>query len=260
MGVLNTLAMRALRISDKESFEKEKSHLLDVFVENGYSRFLGPRAFLKASKNSLSHREPKERVPGVLPYVQGTTDKIGRILRSHNVPMTFRPLNTICSSLISVKDPIDPKDMKGVYIIPCSCGPPYIGETGRSINQRISEHEADLKHRQTKSSALAEHAEKTNHHVCIEEASVIAKVSHFHHRKFREAFEIEKRPSNLNRDGGWKISQCWVPTLSSKSSFFFSLVYLILIYLFIPIYFFIIIIIILIFYLFIIIIIIIILV
>ena len=105
--------------------------------------------------------------------------------------------------------------MKGVYIIPSSCGTPYIGETGRSINQKISEHAADLKHRRESSCTSAEHVEKTNHHVCIEEASVIAKVSHVHHRKFREALEIEKRPCNLNREDGWKISRCWVPALSS---------------------------------------------
>jgi len=102
-----------------------------------------------------------------------------------------------------MKDPINPKDMKGVYIIPCCCGTPYIGETGRSINQRISERAANLKHRRTKSSALAEHVEKTNHHVCIKEASVIAKVSHFHHRKFREALEIEKgRSISIERMAG----------------------------------------------------------
>ena len=120
----------------------------------------------------------------------------------HSVLVTFRPLNTIRMSLRSVKDPIDPKDMKGVFMIPCSCGTPYIGETGHSINQRISEHAVDLKHRRARSSALAEHAEKIDHHVCIEEASVIARVSHFHHRKFREALEIEKRPSNLNGEDG----------------------------------------------------------
>ena len=122
--------------------------------------------------------------------MQGTTDNIARILKKHNAPSTFRPLNTICKSLQLVKDPIDSKDMKGVYIIPCSCGTPYIGDTGRSINQRINEHTTDLKHRRTKSSALAEHAEKTKHHVCIEEVRVDAKVVHFHHRKFREAIEI----------------------------------------------------------------------
>jgi len=96
--------------------------------------------------------------------------------------------------------------MKGVYIIPCSCATPYIGETGRSINQRISQHATDLKHRRTKSSALAEPAESSKYHVCIDEVSVIARVSQFHHRKFREALEIEKRPNNLNREDGWKIS------------------------------------------------------
>ena len=95
----------------------------------------------------------------------------------------FKPYHTIQSSLRSVKDPIFPKDGKGVYLIPCSCGTPYIGETGRSISQRIQEHDADPKHSRSHSSALAEHAEKTNHHICIEDAKVIARIDHFHHRK-----------------------------------------------------------------------------
>ena len=199
-----------------ESLEREKAHLLDVFAKNGYNRHLSQKAFFKAKKEPPIHRDPNDRVLGVnLPYIQGTTNRIARILRKFDVPATFRPLNTIRSSLRSVKDPIDPKDMKGVYVIPCSCGIPDIGETGRSINQRISEHSADLRHGRTKSSALAEHAEKTMHHVCVEEAQVIARVAQFHHHKFREALEIEKRPNNLNRDDGWKISSCWVPALSS---------------------------------------------
>lgn len=77
MGVLNTLATRALTISDNKSLDKERSHLLDVFVENGYNRHLGQKAFLKASKNVVIKKEPKECRLGVhLPYVQGTTDKI----------------------------------------------------------------------------------------------------------------------------------------------------------------------------------------
>ncbi len=147
--------------------------------------------------------------------VQGTTNKIARILKKYDIPSNFRPLNTIRKSLWSVKDPIDSKDMKGVYFIPCSCGTPYIRETGRSIHQRISEHVADLRHGRTKSSALAEHEQKTKNQVCIEEAEVIARVAQFHHRKFREAIEIERRPSNLNRDDGWKTNGCWIPALSS---------------------------------------------
>ena len=121
----------------------------------------------------------------------------------------------IQSSLKSVKDQVNHKDGKCVYIIPCSRGPPYIGKTSRSINQRICEHVADIKHRRSRSFALAEHAENTNHHICIEEAKVIARIDHFHHRKLREALEIEKRPVNLNRDDGWNINRCWIPALYS---------------------------------------------
>ena len=142
-------------------------------------------------------------------------DKISQILKKYDIPSTFRPLNTIHKSIQSVKDPIDPKDMKGVYLIPCSCGTPYIGKIGRSIHQRICEHAAHLRHGRSKSSTLAEHVEKTKHQVCIEETKVVAKVAQFHHRKFREAIEIERRPNNLNKDDGWKISRCWIPALSS---------------------------------------------
>jgi len=100
MGVLNTLATHALRISDNESFDKERSHLLNAFVENGCSRHLGQKAYLKASKNALNKKEPKERRLSVhLPYVQGTTDKISWILKRYDIPSTFRPLNTIRKSL-----------------------------------------------------------------------------------------------------------------------------------------------------------------
>jgi len=104
-----------------------------------------------------------------------------------NVSSSFKPLNTIKISLRSIKDPIDPKETKGVYLIPCSCGIPYIAETSRSIKQRIGEHAADIRHNHSCTSALAEHSVKSKHHVCIEESKVIVRVDHFHHRKLREA-------------------------------------------------------------------------
>ena len=99
-------------------------------------------------------------------------------------------------------------------MVPCSYGTPYIGETSQSIRQRIFEHDADIRHNRSRTSALAEHAGKSCHHVCIEDSKVIAKVDHFHHRKLREAIEIERHPRNLNRDDGWKLSKSWTPALS----------------------------------------------
>jgi len=94
---------------------------------------------LEASSYSISNRDrvkatrddPISKVH--LPYIQGTTYRISHILKKINVASSFKPLNRIKNSLRSVKDTIDPYDSKGVYLVPFSCGIPYIGETSRSI-------------------------------------------------------------------------------------------------------------------------------
>jgi hypothetical protein len=130
LGVLNTLATRALKISDDEHLDEEKNHLLKVFKDNGYKKHQVLRAFQNASKRPRSKTQTNNDVSKVfLPYIQGTTDKLARILKKKNIGATFKPINTIRNSLRSVKDPIDPIEQKGVYMIPCSCGKQYIGET-----------------------------------------------------------------------------------------------------------------------------------
>ena len=79
----------------------------------------------------------------------------------------------------------------------------------------ICEHVADIKHGRSRSYTLVEHVEKTNHLIFIEEAKVIAKISHFHHHRLREALEIEKGNVNFNRDDGWNISRCSILALYS---------------------------------------------
>ena len=161
---------------------EEKAHFLNVFFNNGYSRHQCSKAFLRSEKGSKAKKDTKDQFSGVhLPFIQGSTDKIVRILRKHKVPSTFRPLISFQISLRSIKDLVDPKNMKGVCVIPFPYGTPYIDETGRSINQRIREHAANIKYGRTHSSALAEHVDKSKHHICIEKAQVIAKASHFHH-------------------------------------------------------------------------------
>lgn len=164
LGVLNTLATCALRISNEKNLDKGKYHMLNVFTDNGYSRHQGLIDFLKAGRSPKVKKDPKDRISRVhLPIIHGTTENILRILMKHNVPSTFWHLNTIISSLGSVKDPVDPDDKKGVYVIPCFCGTPYVGDIGCSIDQRIHDHVADIKHTRSK------HTEKARHHICIEE-------------------------------------------------------------------------------------------
>ena len=188
---------------------------MEVFERNGYRKQQGLKAFQRASKERRIKNARDEQVSKVqLSFIHGTIDKIAHILKKNHVFATFKNLNTIRNSLRFVKDWVNPKDMKGIYSIPCSCGIPYIGETSHSINKKNQEHVADTKHNCSLSSAIVEHVEKTKHHVCIENSKAIARIDHFHHRKLSEAIYIEKHVVNLNGDDGWKLSRSWIHALS----------------------------------------------
>ena len=113
----------------------------------------------------------------------------------------------------SVKDPIDPKQLRGVYNILCSCNISYIGLTGQSLHTRLKEHEADMRIERVRTSALAKHYAKTKHQICLENTKILAKENHYFKRKFREALEIIKHPNNLNRDGGLEVNTNWLPSI-----------------------------------------------
>jgi hypothetical protein len=68
-----------------------------------------------------------------------------KVLKRKEIRTSFKPLITIRQRMRSVKNPIDQRQQKGVYKVSCSCGKSYIGETGRSFQIRIKEHEGDIK-------------------------------------------------------------------------------------------------------------------
>lgn len=203
----------------------EKIHILNAFEKNFYNRYQGITDFLKASQGPVTKKELVEVAFSVqLPFIQRTMETLAYIRRSHQVSSTFRPLKTIFGSLRSIKDPVDPKNMKGVYLIPCSSGTPYIELTGHSIYQRIQEHTYDLRHCRNHSSPLAKHAEMKKHHICLQDSQLLGRIDYFHHHKLRKAIEIENKSNMLNRELGWKMSNWWITSLyfSASSFLFFS--------------------------------------
>ena len=85
---------------------------------------------------------------------------------------------------------------------------------GRTFKIRLKEHGDDIRLGRTKTSALAEHSNKTCHLICLENPVVITKEKHHFKRKVCEALEIIKHPRNLNRDGVLEVSRNWIHVLS----------------------------------------------
>ena len=213
VSVIKTLNTRASRISDPEHLEEELNHLYKVFINNGYQKNVIQKSIKESTTNNRK-RKTLENPRISLPYIKGTTDKIAKILTKHNIMVAFTPPNTIKNMLSSAKDLIDPKNLKGVYSVPCSCGKIYIGETGRSFGIRLREHINDISKNRSEKSGLAEHACSSSHYICIEQARLIHKEDHYLKRRVKEAIEIEKTSNNMNRDDGLKLSNTWKPLIN----------------------------------------------
>jgi len=78
--------------------------------------------------------------------VEGTSEKVARVMRKHQVPVAMRPVKTLKSLLVHPKDKQEEEEIIDcVCKIPCaSCEKCYIGETGRKFGTRLKEHKTEV--------------------------------------------------------------------------------------------------------------------
>jgi len=95
-----------------------------------------------------------------------------------------------------------------------------IGRKSHNLVSRVSTfriqiriHLQDIKNERIHTSALAEQSLKTRHHICLEDTKILGKQNHLFECRVREAMEIRKHPSNLNRDNGLELSENWLPLI-----------------------------------------------
>ena len=117
------------------------------------------------SNSTISDTPPPIRV--TIPYVQGQSEAIRRILRSLDIQVIFRPLTTLRRIISRPKDPLPVFSQTGVvYNISCQdYSSSYVGQTGPSLQQRIKEHQRAVQQENTSTNALAEHAWHKGHKI-----------------------------------------------------------------------------------------------
>jgi len=118
--------------------------------------------------------------------------QIGLILNKYNIRTIFKPPKKIGQILRNPKDERPPLNSAGVYKISCFCGQVYIGKTRRMVNLRIKEHQRDVRIKHVTQS-LSEY-NKTGHQILFDK-TIIANITSYFPRKYREATEIQKHPN-----------------------------------------------------------------
>ena len=150
----------------------------------------------------------------VLPYVKGLSEQLRRCLQQQGIRIVFKSETTLRSHLVPPKDAVEPTKQDGVvYRTLCECGKVYIGETGKPMQDRMKEHERDIRLSRTQTSAVSEHANNTGHNPLWNEVKFIDRDPHWYTRRVKEAIHIRLHPNNINRDSGIEIPEPWMPTI-----------------------------------------------
>ena len=103
------------------------------------------------------------------------------------------------------KDPVPTSTLNGVvYRIPCKdCEHAYVGQSGRSLDCRVKEHQRAVRNGDTNASALAEHAWNEEHHIDWQNAEVLeANQQYWRKRCLLESWHVNKETKPLNRERG----------------------------------------------------------
>ena len=134
-----TLYSRAEKIINNESNRKsELSKIKDTLQSNQFPTPICSNTFFsKTTQNRISSNNYTTFVS--IPYVQGVSEPIKRLLAQVGIEVALKPYFTLSSVFRKPKDVIcDEKKCGLVYKIPCrDCDAVYVGETGRSLSTTV---------------------------------------------------------------------------------------------------------------------------
>ena len=189
--------------STPEFLAKEMDHLHKVLQDNHYpTHFFQGKFQQKANKKS--NPSTGKFIEGdrvVIPCIKGLSEQYRHTLAKYRVRVYFKGTRTIKSLLMHSKDPIPDAQISDIiYHWKCpanNCTAEYIGETNRSLNERVSDH------RNQTTSAIRNHHISTKHPKAeIKDFTIIDRENNTLHHLAKEALHIHIKDPSPNRNIG----------------------------------------------------------
>ena len=168
-----------------------------------------------------SKEENNQRRGVAVPYLSGASEKLRRILGKHNIPVYFKPTNTLRQKLVHPIDKIPrQKQSNVVYAVQCceKCSDLYIGETKQPLHKRMTQHRRVSSSGQD--SAFHLHLKVKGHSFEDSNVRVLAREERWFERGVKEAIYVKMEKPSLNRGGGLthNLSPTHNAVLSSERS------------------------------------------
>ena len=230
-SVFNTLAHWAKIISStKDKMDRELQHIKTAqqhcqfpswALNQWEHKFTHPNQHntTTTNNNNSSADNNKNNVTIVVPYMPNTGEKFKKSCKKKGIQVHFKGTNTLRTALGNPKHK-DPKNNQTgiIYHYQCpqiNCPSTYIGESGRSLGERVKEH--------FKAPSPIQHHYRTP--TDPDQFNIVHKDVNSHSRTIKEAMFIWVQDPTLNRNlGKYQLLHIWdhllqaSPTLQCKPS------------------------------------------
>ena len=110
-------------------------------------------------------QEEEIRININLPYIEGTSEKRCRILKSHKIRSTFYIEQTLRKLLCKTKDRVATEDKNNIaYETDCNnCQAVYFGESKQSLKSRPYENKTPVRNCDCDATEIAKHCWEADH-------------------------------------------------------------------------------------------------
>ena len=188
----------------------------DVSPGNGRQAGFPTRTTFLTSRQPRSQNTQYNHFTSI-PYVQGTSEKIRRVLNEAGVKVAMKPIHTIGRILPSPKDQLTLEEKSClVYQVPCfDCDFVYIGQIKRNLKSRLAEHKLAIRNQEPEKSALCEHSIQFDHLINWNNSKVLKTEAHYSKRLTSEAWFINSHPDVMNRSDGDSLPRVYRRLITS---------------------------------------------
>jgi len=135
-----------------------------------------------------------------VPYYPVISDRFNNIFRDLNIKTSFYSLNKLSKFIFVQKDSLPDSSRKNVvYKVSCrDCDASYVGQTGRQLKTRISEHRNHIRRDTSTNSVITDHRIQSGHEFDWDGVQILDHEKFFYKRLISEMLHINRQRNGLN--------------------------------------------------------------
>jgi len=212
-GTILSLVDRAFLLSHPEFHKNNLELVIRTLLNNDYPLDFIFNVMTDRIKSLIQKKTPKQVETTTneiefqdnkwftIPYVNSLSAKFIKVTAGTKLKLAYHSLNKLNSLIKVLKDPLpDTLKKNVVYKICCTdCDASYVGQTGRLLKTRISEHQSyTRRNTNTASSVIASHGTHLNHKFDWNNVRVLDTERFYYKRLVSEMIHIKRQKCGLN--------------------------------------------------------------